>query len=222
MGFFNLFRKKKEKKSISEEAGITDEELTQKIREKFDIIDFGILGTISSDKFNVYFSLDDLNYELNCSFDEQQAVDYVISKLQWWQKTINEHKYFFANYFLHCMILFTAGTDSHFWEGYIIDENQYDDAKCSQIFDSIMTPEFEESLEIYTNKDTKLYLGDLIKEEFAFFDFDKFMKGIKLEYITFALRNELAIQLSDEKYSAFCGAYENFSENLEGLDYHNF
>lgn len=228
MSFWNFFKKKRvkeDKQNLTIEklgSGVDDEMLSKEIRERINSFNFGKLGVANKDKINVNFTLDELNEELNCSFNKQQAVDYFVSKLKVWQNRITEHSNYIVNYFLYNMIIFTEATDKGFWEGYIKDENKYNDEYCLSIFKETITPEFKNILKTYLEKDTTLYLGDLIKEKFIFFDFDKFMNAINFEYITISMNNELSIQFSDEKLSAFCGVCESFDENLNGLDYHNF
>ena len=228
MGFWGIFKKKKLKENNEnldierKETGIDEKMLSQKIRENINSFNFGKLGVASKEKISVHFTLHEFNEELNCSFNEQQVVNYVVSKLKEWQERITEHSNYFANYFLYNMIIFTEATDSGFWRGYLKDENKCNDINALNIFKATMTPEFKENLKTYLEKDTTLYLGDLIKERFTFFDFDRFMKGINFEYMSLSLNNEFSVQFSDEKESAFCGVYEIFDKNLNGLDYHNF
>lgn len=88
------------------------------------------------------------------------------------------------------MIIFTEATGSGFRRGYLKDESKCNDINALNVFKEVMTPKFKENLKIYIEKDTTLYLGDLIKERFTFFDFDRFMKGINFEYISLSLNNE--------------------------------
>ncbi len=229
MGFLRFFKKKKLKEdkdnlgTEKQKNGIDNEEvLSQKIRKNINSFNFGKLGVASKEKISVHFTLDEFNEELNTLFNEQQIVDYIVKNLKEWQERITENSNYFVNYFLYHMIIFTEATDRGFWRGYLKDESKCNDINALNIFKETMTPEFKENLKPYIEKDTTLYLGDLIKERFTFFDFDRFMKGINFEYISLSLNNEFSVQFSDEKESAFCGVYEIFDKNLNGLDYHNF
>lgn len=228
MGFWGVFKKKKLKENNEnldierKVTGIDEEMLSQKIRENINSFNFGKLGVANKEKISVHFTLDEFNEELNSSFNEQQIIDYIVKNLKEWQERISKHSNYFVNYFLYYMVIFTEATDSGFWRGYLKDENECNEITALNVFKETMTPEFKTNLKIYLEKDTALYLGDLIKERFTFFDFDRFMNGINFEYISLSLNNEFSVQFSDEKESAFCGVYEIFDENLNGLDYHNF
>ena len=119
------------------------------------------------------------------------------------------------------MIQESMASDNQFWDNYLTNED-YSDDECAEIFSEIATKEFEQSLTKYLDIDTELDIGDVIKENFKFFDYDKFLSSIKIEYLYLTIDNEMSIQLSDKHQSAFVGAYEIFDEDLNGKDWHNF
>ena len=76
-------------------------------------------------------------------------------------------------------------------------------------------------IDLYLDKQFIRDIKDLYKKYLPYFDYESFMKSVKIEYMVFD-ENYFSIQLSDKKMEFFCSAYESFDKELIGTDWHNF
>ena len=193
-----------------------------RVLEKFGNFDFGKLGIVGkNEELSIDFDIADLNEKLKTNLTDEEAVQKTCEMLQCWQEKVLKYNNYFVNYFLYQLLMESSNNTNPFWLGYEVDKKD-DEEKYTDIFSEIVTDDFLKTLKPYLQVDTNLDMGEVFKQNFKFFDYDKFMHSIEIEYVCLTIDNELTIQLSDQNNSAFCSAYERFDENLNGKDWHNF
>ena len=199
---------------------------------------FGELGKIRGELVSLDFE-NFYKYEKRSKDAERR---YVLEIVQQIQDEILTYSHKIINYFLYQALSEMYDTANDAWLGYrklknqhkdIIsdepskDEGEYTDEQCREIFECVMEnfnpdAEFELYLEGGLASDELTDTEQFIKEKLEFFDVDKLISGITLENVCINERLEFSIQLSDETQEIFCGAYEQFNDELYPTDWHNF
>lgn len=228
-GVATLYRKQKEKQAQLKLAERTrryreqeqkEQALEVLVKPKLKAVKLGNLGVFSTEKDSLGFG-----YLLARALERHDEVDaqisFVLETVEVWRKQIESHSQYIINYFMFNAIENTHDTDTGFWLDWNIDEKKYPNEKCLEIFhqkyDNIIKNEISE----YLAKDTTKDIKELFQKHFPFFAYDEFTAGIMLENLSYDL-DTFSIQISDKTSSVFCGAYEQFNSDLEGIDWHNF
>ena len=160
----------------------------------------------------------------------EEALAKVKDYLNYFNEKIVGNPDYLKNYFLTMLLETYVENENPFWEDFMLKGYKYSDYEEISI-DDILTEKDQEKIENVLSKYDEFGVSKkisfdpekFIKQKFKWFDFDAFMKTIKIEYVYFEITDkEMSVQLSDEKECAFCGAYELFDANMTPHDWHNF
>lgn len=187
----------------------------------------GELGVCSGAKIRIYYDGEDIERQ-DLSRDEalKKVKDYILER----QEAINNNVSYLKNYFLTMLIETYMENENPFWEKFMLAGYNYADYEEIGL-DDVLTEKEQEKIENALNKFdevgiTKKISFDaekFIKTKFKWFDYDAFMKTIDIENVSFDIvQKRMSIQLSDKNNAAFCGAYDEFDENMSPCDWHNF
>lgn len=178
-------------------------------------LNFGVWGSFNVNKIDVEGVI---KYAEKQNVDINKQLEFVMQTVNKWCELINQNIQYFINYFVSSGV--TWFDDYPFWKNYNTNPKQYTDEKCFEILKNISLcdeKDFEPYLEINTTKN----IVDYLKNKIPFFNIEKYINEIKVEFVTFN-KDSFSIQVSDINSSCLCGAYEEFDEELKGLDFHNF
>lgn len=205
----NIDKIKKEKVQISELEKI----IRNKIKELPDL-DFAEWGKFDKNKIE-FDGIIDYVKTITDNFERQVELAFKLYNKRY--MLVQNHVRYLINYFVSSGVGFFE--DVPFWKNYNTNPKIYTDEKCFEILkkDKLYGKDFN----LYYEKDTTKNIVEYLNKKIPFFDAEKYVKEIKIEYITFNEKS-FSIQISDKYSDCLCGAYEEFDDNLEGLDWHNF
>lgn len=204
MGIFDLFKKKKVNK---------DKEVSIEV----EYITLGQFGKFAKNKIEKNDIMKRLEYQ---KVEKELRVQKEVEIVKFWEKLIEENSQYIVNYFM------SVPLREHAIEEWWIDwcfseaEKNLGEEKLEQLR-SEKEKQLLSELDMYVDKQNVRDIRDLYKKYLPYFDYDKFMDSIKIEYINFDV-DYCSIQLSDKNMEFFCAAYESFDRDLNGTDWHNF
>ena len=187
--------------------------------------DLGELGTVGFDKIRISVDVDALKHIYGDGLTDDKALKLVTDTINGFRDKIKKHSHALKNHFLAGMIEETNMSGTGFWENYRLREDEYDDEKCSELFDAWYEKVFEGYRSSSDGKsicdERSVDIEAELKKNFPFFDCEKLLASIELEHLTFS-SGSVSIQLSDATNEVFCGAYDEFDTELTPYDWHNF
>lgn len=187
--------------------------------------DLGEPGALDYRKVHVDVTADELKERYGTSFDGAAAQKYVYELVTSFQAELKKYSRNLKNYFLSNMIREADMSGSGFWDSYRLNADEYDDDKCTEIFEAwhekVFAKHFDGAQDISLRDDPPIDIESELKAHFPFFDYDRFIGGIVLDDLHISA-DSIAIQLSDELGEVFCGAYDEFDRDLTPSDWHNF
>ena len=191
-------------------------------------IDLGEMGTVKGDKVFIDLDMDELRQNNENELSAEEARQTAIKLVSEFQNKLATYSHNLKNYFLLNMLIYTCdATDSEFWLYYRKCKDKYSDEQCQEIFDNVTENEIDlyDLVDKHSEKglmsEFEVDIEKFIKDKFEFFDYEAFWQGIEFECVYFK-KDTVSIQFSDNTCNLFCGAYEEFDEQLHPLDYHNF
>lgn len=209
MGLFDIFKKKKvsdtkEKNEIVKRnlAGVSD-------------ISFGAFGVFPKEKIDVDYIFSELEYQ-NVEKEEQERI--ALRIFNEWKSIIESNSQYIVNYFMSRP--FDTFGMNECWDKWWIVEKNKDEEEIERLRSEIERQILDE-LNLYLDKQNILDIKNLYKKYLPYFDYDKFLNGIKIEYLHL-LVDSFSVQLSDVEMDFFCAAYESFDKDLNGRDWHNY
>lgn len=141
-------------------------------------------------------------------------------KVLFWEYLIQSNGQYIVNYFMSMPLRYHAIEE--WWDDWCFSEKE---KSLGKVHIAQLRNEREKQLlseiDIYLNKQNPTDIKDLYKKYLPYFNYDGFIKSVKIEYMSFD-DNYFSIQLSDKKMEFFCSAYESFNKDLNGTDWHNF
>ena len=141
-------------------------------------------------------------------------------KVLFWENLIQSNSQYIVNYFMSMPLRHHAIEE--WWDNWCFSEKEKSLGKLqiAQLRDE-REKQLLSEIDLYLDKQNPIDIKELYKKYLPYFDYDGFMKSVKIEYMSFD-DNYFSIQLSDRKMEFFCSAYESFDKDLKGTDWHNF
>ena len=177
-------------------------------------LDFAEWGKFDKNKIQIDPLID---YVKTITDNFERQVELVFKLFNKRYMLIQKHVRYLINYFVYSGIGYFE--DVHFWKNYNTNPKIYTDEKCFEILNKEKL--YGKDFNLYLKKDTTKSIVEYLNNKIPFFDAEKYVKEIKIEYIYFN-EETFSIQISDKYLDCLCGAYEEFNDDLEGLDFHNF
>lgn len=183
---------------------------------KITTISLGYLGEFDTAKINTKY------LQQNCEKSKNKAENEQLFNVKFAElKTLIEsHSQYIINHFMS-MLLYLGEFDQ-MWDKWLFDEKQkgLSEEELDKLRKEVGKKVLAE-IPSYLEKETKKDIAELYKKYLPYFDYNKFVKTIELEYLNLEI-DGFSVQLSDKNMELFCGAYESFDLNLNGYDWHNF
>ncbi len=188
----------------------------------------GDLGWCQGDKIRIYFDGEDIE---RLDLSNEQAIEKVKKFIYNMKSKIDSNKAYLKNYFLTMAIETYMESENPFWEDYMrkgFKTKDYEEIGMDEILTEKDQEKIEKALEKFDEfgitKKISFDAENFIRDKFKWFDIDAFLKSIKIESISFNMINSetMTVQISDEHSTVFCGAYDEFDENMTPNDWHNF
>ncbi len=204
--------KLKQKKQV-EHAEIENKDLPQL---KITSISLGYFGEFNASKIGIKYLQEDCVKSENKAENEQL----LSTKFAELKTLIESHSQFIINYFMSMPL--DLGEFDEMWDEWLFDEKQkgLSEEELNKLRKDLGKKVLAE-MPTYLEKETEKDIAELYKKYLPYFDYNKFVKTIELEYLNLEI-DGFSVQLSDKNMELFCAAYESFDLNLNGYDWHNF
>ena len=149
---------------------------------------------------------------------EEEQANVALKIFNDWKSIIESHSQYIINYFLSMAIINFGLLES--WDEWWCLDKDLGEEELSKLREE-KEKQFLSEVDLYLDKEGSNDIRNLYKKYLPYFDYDKFLSTIELEYLTIDV-DRVSIQLSDNKMEFFCAAYINFDKDLNGYDWHNF
>lgn len=216
MCLFNIFKKNNKKNTTNVTNNNTNICVTEN-EESADFITFGQFGKFPKNKIDTSGIFEELDFQ---KVDKAEQVKKAAEIINFWENLIETNSQYLVNYFMSRPIL--TFDIEQWWDDWCFtnEEKKLDEDKLEQLRRQRGAQLLSE-IDLYLDKENLRDIRDLYEKYLPYFDYERFINSINIEYIYFDVEY-FNIQLSDRKMDFFSSAYERFDKNLQGCDWHNF